>query len=268
MDAHALQDAAAALLAHRARLRSGPALAPRGPLPAVSAVLPPHWLPADVHAAYALQDAWIRQAGAVGGWKVGGATAPEPNCAPVPARVLVEAPAALDWDIAPDTEFECEIAFTFARDLPARAQPYTQDEVAAAIGATRPSVELLAPRFAEPQTAGERLAVLADGLGCGALLLGTPMAGFQEVDCAAQPVQVLADGAVVLERTGGNAARRLLPLVCWLANHLAQRGQALRAGQTVTTGSWTGQRPWGATRELRVAFAGIGEVLVRPHRPA
>lgn len=268
MDALHLQDAAATLLAHQARLRSSPVEAPRRPLSAVSAVLPPVWQPADTAEAYALQDALIRRAGAVGGWKVGGATAPQPNCAPVWSRVLVEAPEALDWDIAPGTEFECEIAFTFARDLPARAQPYTQDEVAAAVGATRPAVELLAPRFAEPVAASERLAVLADGLGCGALLLGTSVAGFHEVDCAAQPVRVLADGALVLERAGGNAARRLLPLVCWLANHLAQRGQALRAGQTVTTGSWTGQRPWGAARALHVLFPGIGEVLVRPRRPA
>ena len=63
-----------------------------------------------------------------------------------------------------------------------------------------------------------------------------------------------------------NAARRLLPLVCWLANHLAQRGHALQAGQTVTTGSWTGQRPWGEAREWRAEFAGIGEIVVRPQR--
>ncbi len=266
MDDKDLRDAAAALLAHQAGLRFGPARAPRGPLPAVSTLLPSRWLPADTGEAYALQDALIRQAGAVGGWKVGGATAPQPNCAPVLSRVLVDAPEALAWDIAPGTEFECEIAFTFAHDLPARAQPYTEDEVAAAIGTTRPSVELLAPRFAEPATPGERLAVLADGLGCGALLLGAGVAGFREVDCAGQPLRLLADGGLVLERTGGNAARRLLPLVCWLANHLAGRGQALQAGQTVTTGSWTGQRPWGEAHELRAEFPGIGDIVVRPRR--
>ena len=59
----------------------------------------------------------------------------------------------------------------------------------------------------------ERLVSLADGLGCGGLLVGQPVAGFIDVDCAAQPVSVAADGITVLERTGGNLAQRLLPLL-------------------------------------------------------
>ena len=153
MDALDLRKAAAALLTHQARLRSHPAWSPRGPLPAVSAVLPPHWLPADTGEAYALAgraDPPGRH-GRVAGRSVA-PRRPSPTARQCWRGVLVDAPESLAWDIAPGTEFECEIAFTFAQGLPAREQPYTEAEVAAAIGATRPSVELLAPRFAEPAT--------------------------------------------------------------------------------------------------------------------
>jgi 2-keto-4-pentenoate hydratase len=258
-----IRDAARALLAHQARLREAPADSPRSALRSAADILAGDLAPPTATDAYAVQGEMIRQAGAVAGWKVGGATAPEPNCAPVFASVLFEDGHSLPFTIAPETEFECEVAFTIGRDLPQRAQPYDESEVAAAISGTRAAVELLAPRFAAPATTGERLITLADGLGCGALVVGKPTAGFIEVDCATQPVKVETDGVMVLERLGGNAARRLLPLLCWLANHLAGRGIPLRAGQTVTTGSWTGARAWGPARALRAEFAGIGQVEVR-----
>ena len=261
-------DAAAALLAYQASLRDTPTAATRHALAPASQVLAAVSLPTNTREAYALQDELIRQTGEVAGWKVGGARAPEPNCAPVFASVLWDDATPLPFDIAPETEYECEIAFTFARDLPPRAQPYSETEVAGAIGSTRAAVELLAPRFAPPVNDAERLVSLADGLGCGGLLVGQPVAGFVDVDCAAQPVSVAADGITVLERTGGNLAQRLLPLLCWLANHLAARGLPLRAGQTVTTGSWTGVRPWGSSRHVVADFAGIGQVHVRPGKAA
>jgi len=264
MDKKKTGDAAAALLAHRISLRAAPADTPSRALPTAAEVVGSDAMPANAQEAYALQDALIRQSGAVAGWKVGGARAPEPNCAPVFASVFWNDKHPLPFEIAPDTEFECEVAYTFTRDLPPRARPYTEDEVIAAIGGTSAAVELLAPRFAAPTTNSELLANLADGLGCGGLLVGQPGAGYREVDCASQPVKVTADGSVALERVGGNLATRLMPLVCWLANHLAARELHLRAGQIVTTGSWTGVRAWGTCRHVTADFPGIGCVELRP----
>lgn len=257
------EDGAAALLAHRAALRACAAAAPREPLRTAADVLGASRMPADTREAYALQDALIRLVGEVAGWKVGGARAPEPNCAPVFAECCWADAAPLPFAIASDTEFECEIAYTFSRDLPARDRPYTEHEVAAAIGATRAAVEILAPRFVAATGPAERLAYLADGLGCGGLILGEPVPGYREVDCAAQPVRLSIDGTVVIEQSGGNVASRLMPLVHWLANHLAGRGLPLCAGQTVTTGSWTGARAWGSARHAAAHFSGIGQVHMR-----
>lgn len=263
MNEDEIDRAAAALLGHRVHLRDSPAGAPRNLLRTASDLLGASRMPADTREAYALQDALIQRTGDVAGWKVGGARAPEPNCAPVFASCLWSDASPLPFPIAPDTEYECEIAYTFTRDLPARGHPYSEGEVAAAIGATRAAVEILAPRFLPAADGAERLAYLADGLGCGGLVVGEPVPGYREVDCAAQPVRLEVDGATVLQHEGGNLANRLMPLLQWLANHLAARGLPLRAGQTVTTGTWTGVRPWGVAQCAIAHFPGIGQVRLQ-----
>ncbi len=49
------------------------------------------------------------------------------------------------------------------------------------------------------------------------------------------------DGMVRVERTGSNTSGDLMRLVPWLANEGAVRTGGLKAGQWITTGSWTGQ---------------------------
>ena len=53
---------------------------------------------------------------------------------------------------------------------------------------------------------------------------------------------------------------RLLP---WLANEGAIRTGGLRAGQWVTTGSWTGLSMGIARSKVDVAFSSVGEVHLR-----
>ena len=98
-------DAAAALLAYQAGLRDTPTAATRHALAPASQVLAGVGLPTNTREAYALQDELIRQTGGVAGWKVGGARAPEPNCAPVFASVLWDDATPLPFDIAPETEY-------------------------------------------------------------------------------------------------------------------------------------------------------------------
>lgn len=254
--------AAAALLSHRARLRERAASTPATALPHAVAVLPPEQLPREAREAYAIQDALIRRLGAVAGWKVGGARAPVPNCAPVFAHALWPDATAVPWPLEAATEYECEIAFTFARDLPGCGRPYDETEVADAVGATRAAIEILDARM-DVLDESDRWVALADGLGCAGLVVGEPVAGWREVDCAAQSVRLRVDDLEVLAGQGGNLATRLLPLLTWLANHLVGRGLPLRAGQTVTTGSWTGVRTWGAARHVEADFEGIGRVHLR-----
>lgn len=258
-----LEDAAIRLIDNRRRLRAGPGDAPRHPLPTIEQVLPADARPEDDVTAYAIQDALIAKLGKVGGWKVAGSGPSGPSCAPVFSEVLHAAAGPLPWKVAVTTEYECEIGFEMGHDLPVRGRPYTAQEVATAVRATRVTIELLEPRLQGSGTPLDRWVGIADGQACGALVVGGETGnGFVDVDCAQQPVRITVDGVEVHRAVGGNALPRLLPLLVWLANHLAGRGVPLTTGQVVTTGSCTGKRPWGDAREVRVDFESVGRLVV------
>lgn len=218
--------------------------------------------------AYAVQDAVLREIGPVGGWKVGakGPTV-EPACAPMPASGLFATPARLagtSWRLR---GIETEIAVRLDRDLPSRATPYSRDEVLAAIGAVLPVIEVVETRL-EEFPGGAPGCVLADLNSHGALVLeaALPLApGMLNYldDGSLLRVRQSFNGKEVAQTQGGNPAVNLLRLVVWLANHCARRGQALVAGQIVTTGSCTGMLFAPAGAGVRGEIDGVGAVEVQ-----
>jgi 2-keto-4-pentenoate hydratase len=219
--------------------------------------LPVSCRPRSEAEAYAVQDAVAARLGPIAGWKVG-ASDPEaePNCAPLLA--VFDSPATLDPSAYTLRGIEAEIAFRFGADLPPRAAPYERSEVIAALATAHPAIEVCECRLAD-HAAVDPMSKVADNVFNGALIVGPAWDGWAELSVAAQPVQLLFDDAVVVERRGGNAAGDLMRLLVWLANHLSRRGYGLRRGQVVTTGSWTGVRPSGPATHVAARFPGIGE---------
>lgn len=136
---------------------------------------------------------------------------------------------------------EPEMAFVFARDLPARAQAWRVDEVMAAVASLHPSIEIPNSRFAVFTGAGEAQ-LLADNACAHQFILG-PRAdeGWQALDLSAHPVSAQvthADGRH-WTRQGSGAAVLGDPRVAltWLVNELSAQGIGLQAGQFVTTGT-------------------------------
>ena len=260
MDFTTAEDAADRLIEHRrASARAGTPVTHT--LRPAAEVLSAALAPTNAADAYAIQDALIRRLGPVAGWKVGARGEDTPACAPVWASVLhreADAPVFASAEV----DYECEIAYTFARALPAAGAPYDTAAVLAAIGGTQVSMELLAPRFSPPRERGEPLVMLADGLHCGALVIGARVPGYVAVDCTTQRVQVQVNGNTVIDHAGGTTGPALAPLLVWLANHLAARGLGLQAGDVVTTGSWMGKRAALAEGEVCVRFEGFGEMRV------
>ena len=66
-----------------------------------------------------------------------------------------------------------------------------------------------------------------------------------------------------MERTGSNTSGDLLKLLPWLANEGAARTGGLRAGQWITTGSWTGNTPSDSQSTVTAEFAHAGRVDLR-----
>ena len=246
MDRHA--DAARLLLAARA---------PGAPkLHAIPDVLRPH----TPEQAYLVQRDIMAQLGPVGGWKVGYSPAAGTfTCAPVPRALVLPSPAEIG-PACTDREIEGEIAVTLGADLPPRPAPYTEAELRAAIESAHPAIEVLQSRFVDGG-AVDPLSVLADSLGNYALVVGPAMPHWAGVDLRHETVRVVVNGREVKAATG-NPGGDILPMLCWLADAGARWAGGLRAGQVVTTGSWTGADavPDGGTAQAVFAHMGAAEV--------
>lgn len=136
-------------------------------------------------------------------------------------------------------------------------------EVADAFDAVLPAIEVVESRLADGQDA-DPMAHLADLQCHGALVLGSPsMLAPARVDLRALEAS-LSFGAVSAAHThGGNPAQDVWRLLSWLALHCARRGQPLRAGQVVTTGSCTGLLTAPVDEIVRGEITGVGAVELR-----
>jgi 2-keto-4-pentenoate hydratase len=209
---------------------------------------------------YAVQGEVTPVLGPIGGWKVG-AAGPEapPSCAPLPASGILPSGAALDARFS-DRLVEAEIAFQIATDLPPRSEPYTREEVTAAVGRCHPVIEVVQWRLRDYATATNAIK-LADSVGHGALIVGDAIPDWQAIDFPSLGVTQEIDGqSPKLGR--GNPGGDMIRLITWLANEGAVWAGGLKAGQIVTCGSWTGCLPAGPGAAVRVTFAGQSPVSV------
>ncbi|AGK49766.1 fumarylacetoacetate (FAA) hydrolase family protein [Burkholderia thailandensis MSMB121] len=224
-------------------------------------LLPGACRPGDIETALAIQQRVAEQLGEpVGGWKC---ALPPPGrivVAPILASTIRAAggpfPVVAD---ARTVRIEPEIAFVLDRDLPPRARPYDEDEVRAAIREVRLVLEVLGCRYAAPSRA-TMPELLADNQ-------------FNQGLCAGP---VVSDGlratldTIALDFRGGvnrtfdgrhPDGHPLAPLL-WLVNFLAARGEPVRAGQIVTTGSYAGAIDAPLGQALTVRFGALGSLAV------
>jgi 2-keto-4-pentenoate hydratase len=207
------------------------------------AELPENLRPHTLDEAYALQDIMAQACGPIGGWKVG---APSPDATPLfsamPFWGGYGGPNAHVTDSYRRLRgVEAEIAFHLGSDLPAREQPYSRDEVTAAIASAHPAIELLESAFVDPDKT-DRLSVIGDLQVNGGFVYGPALPDWQRVDLTKESVTVTVDGAVRFSGTASNSAGTdLLRLVMYLANEGSYRTAGLRAGDWITTGSWSGK---------------------------
>ncbi|MGC2607778.1 MAG: fumarylacetoacetate hydrolase family protein [Silvibacterium sp.] len=228
------------------------------PVPDLPVKLRPHTL----DEAYDLQTVMTVAMGPIGGWKVG---APSPDATPLFAAMpLWGGFAASGSRIAASFKrlrgVEAEIAFCLGRDLPARAKPYTREEVTEAIASAHPAIELLESAYTDPDKV-DRFSMIGDLQLNGGFVYGPAVAGLKNYDLAEESVIVAIDGAVRFEGTASNpAGTDLLRLVTWLANEGSYRTGGLQSGQWITTGSWSGKALASAGSRVEVKFSRFGEV--------
>jgi 2-keto-4-pentenoate hydratase len=223
--------------------------------------LPADCRPRSLAEAYAVQDIVAPHLGTIVAWKTG---APTPTAEPAYAPIFEVIASPARFPAASQRLFgiEAEVAFRFARDLPARGRPYDPDEVVAAVAAMHPVIELVDTRFADFQ-ATDPLSKQADNQSNAALVTGAPIAEWRDLglDLARVPVTVRFDGKVAIE-TVGNTGGDPLRLLTALVNHAAGRTGGLRSGNVVTTGSLMGCIFAYAGATVVADFGRLGEVRV------
>ena len=225
--------------------------------------LPAELTPANLEEVYVIQDQLVASFGEIGGWKIG-APSPEvtPLFAPMPADWMAATGCVLGGEHWRYRGIEAEIAFQVGKDLPPRTTPYTRDEVLDAMASCHPAIEVLETAFTDPGSV-PREAMLADLQMHGGFVYGAAYLPWRGLDFSKETVTVDVDGVIRVERTGSNTSGDLLKLLPWLANQGAARTGGLRAGQWITTGSWTGSTPADARSAVWAAFSNAGRVDLR-----
>jgi 2-keto-4-pentenoate hydratase len=151
---------------------------------------------------------------------------------------------------------EFEICVRLGRGLPARTQPYSLEDVAAAVDAVAPAFEVVDDRNSAYPL--DLICLVSDNAWNDGLVLGEFEKSWP--DLAAVRGVVECNGKVVDEGHGRDVLGHPFEPLRWLANHLAARGQALEAGELVSTGSLVTTRFPAAGDLYRFTVEGIGTV--------
>jgi 2-keto-4-pentenoate hydratase len=224
--------------------------------------LPAEVRPVTLDEAYFIQGRLALAYGQIGGWKVG---APTPDATPMFAQMPRAWIASNNAELGGKHRFrglEAEIAFLMGKDLPPREKVYSRDEVVAAIASCHPAIEVIESGLTDP-TKAEKLSMIADLQMHGAFVYGEAVANWQSIDFSKERVTLAVNSVVRVERTGSNTSGDLMRLLPWLANEGVARTGGLKAGQWVTTGSWTGLSLGIAGSRVAVTFSTAGEVHLR-----
>ncbi|MDQ2833795.1 MAG: fumarylacetoacetate hydrolase family protein [Acidobacteriota bacterium] len=224
--------------------------------------LPEALRPETLDEAYFVQDRVAEAYGTIGGWKVG-ATSPEatPVYGPMPMAWMASNGAEMAG-VRRLRGLEAEIAFLLGTDLPPRGRPYGMEEVTAAIASCHPAIEVIESGLLDPLSAA-KMSMFADLQIHGGFVFGPAVPGWESIDFATEAVTIAVDGAIRVERTGSNTSGNLMRLLPWLASEGSARTGGLKAGQWITTGSWTGVTFADSASAAHVRFHHAGEVTLR-----
>jgi len=222
--------------------------------------LPETCRPASVTDAHEIQDATTAALGkAVGAFKAMAPAEGEPTRGVIYDGTIHPTLARMRAAEVPACGVEGEVAFIFRRDLPPRAQPYTRDEVSAAVDALA-AIEVVHSRYAD-RNAVSNLENLADSISNGGFVHAPPVTDWRGLPLGKLRVRLTLNGETVLEKEGGHPTGDPLGVAVALVNMMREQN-GVRAGQFVTCGSWTGLRFLKPGDTCSVWFEGLGTAEV------
>jgi 2-keto-4-pentenoate hydratase len=224
---------------------------------------------ADLAAAYAVQRRFVtlmsETAGATAGYKIGLTSArmqemcgiDQPVAGVILATRVMQSGVALRAGHYHHLGLEFEVGVRLGRDLPHAEAPFARERVAQAIDGVCAAVEVVDDRNAD-YTALEALSLIADNSWNAGAVLGTFSRSWEDLEAACGIVTV--NGQEIDRGFGRDVLGHPFVPLTWLANHLADSGAALKAGDVVLTGSIIPTRFPKEPGAYRFDLAGIGAV--------
>jgi 2-keto-4-pentenoate hydratase len=152
---------------------------------------------------------------------------------------------------------EAEVAFVLGQDLPDRV--VTVAEVLRATDFVVAAIEVVDSRIANWDIS--IFDTVADNASSGVFVLGAAPRSLRDIDDLRDATMTLTTGnAVVSSGTGAACLGHPVNAVVWLANVLVARGQPLRAGEIVLSGSLGALVPVEPNATYEASIAGLGSV--------
>ena len=133
---------------------------------------------------------------------------------------------------------EPEIAVRIGRDLDPSEAPFDAAAIEAATDALIPAIEIIISPF-EPWMDAGAPSLIADNGAHGSWIMGAPVTDWSGFDVLEGEIHVTVTGAEPATGRGGAVDGGPFAATAWLANKLAARGRALKAGDHVSTGTVT-----------------------------
>lgn len=230
---------------------------------------------ASLDEAYAMQEAlhrlFILDRGEIAGYKIALTTpvmqqlmgVDQPCVGAMFSRLIHRSPASLRHQDYRRIAVECEIAVRLGEDLPARDRPYRREDLADAVEACLPAIELIEDHACDHYKEVGARALIANNawnVGC---ILGEAVKNGSGLDLA-EVTGALAINGQELGRGRGRDVLNGHPFhaLAWVANVVAARGRPLRRGMVVLTGSVVATQFPRQGDTVTVSFDGLGKASV------
>jgi 2-keto-4-pentenoate hydratase len=157
---------------------------------------------------------------------------------------------------------EAEFAFRFGKPLPARAEPYTSDEVLAAVASLHPAIEVPDSRYFDFTKVGAAQLIADCACACWYRIGHVVEANWRADDLVHHAVTARKNGEVVGTGSGANVLGDPRVALTWLVNELSTHGRGIAANDVVMTGTCLVPVTVSPGDHVRMDFGAYGAVEV------
>ena len=154
---------------------------------------------------------------------------------------------------------EFELAVEIGTDFWPEDAPFALDDARDRVATCMPAFELIEDRNAYHGDV-DALSILVDNAWCAGVVLGPSRTDWHSLALAKLPASLRVNDALPVPAVTGAAMGNPMHSLVWLANQLASRGTALKAGMIVMTGSTLATHFPAAGDRFSYEIEGLGTV--------